>query len=293
MSLQVELLGSLALFRRIFEYLDTPCDVTDRPDARALPRSSVQGRVTFEDVGFKYEPENDEWTLSGISFEAQPGQLVALVGPSGAGKTTLTYLIPRLYDPDAGRVLLDGTDVRDLRLEDLQRVVGMVTQETYLIHTTIRENLLIAKPDASDDELVAACKAAAIYDHIASLDEGFETVVGERGYKLSGGEKQRIAIARAILKNPPILILDEATSALDTTSERLIQQSLNTLMQGRTTFAIAHRLSTILSADLILAIEDGRVVERGRHAELLAKDGLYAGLYNEQFRVESEEAFAE
>ncbi len=293
MSLQVELLGSLALFRRIFEYLDTPRDVTDRPDAKALPRSSVQGRVTFEDVGFKYEPENDEWTLSGISFEAQPGQLVALVGPSGAGKTTLTYLIPRLYDPDAGRVLLDGTDVRDLRLEDLQRVVGMVTQETYLIHTTIRENLLIAKPDASDDELVAACKAAAIYDHIASLDEGFETVVGERGYKLSGGEKQRIAIARAILKNPPILILDEATSALDTTSERLIQQSLNTLMQGRTTFAIAHRLSTILSADLILAIDDGRVVERGRHAELLAQNGLYARLYNEQFRVESEGALGE
>jgi ATP-binding cassette subfamily B protein len=187
---------------------------------------------------------------------------------------------------DEGRVLIDGIDVRQIAVEDLKRAVGMVTQETYLVHTTIAENLRIAKPEATQEELVDACKAAAIHDHIASLPESYETVVGERGYKLSGGEKQRLAIARAILKNPPILILDEATSALDTTSERLIQNSINGIMKGRTTFAIAHRLSTILRADLILVLRDGRVVERGRHDELLALDGLYAKLYNEQFQFD-------
>ncbi|MCW5943667.1 MAG: ABC transporter ATP-binding protein [Fimbriimonadaceae bacterium] len=290
MATQVELLSSLALFARIFEYLDMPHDIQDSPGARALPVGSVRGEVTFEGVGFKYDQASEDWTLQEVSLSARTGELVALVGPSGAGKTTLTYLIPRLYDVDAGRVLLDGTDIRDIAMEDLKRVVGMVTQETYLVHTTIAENLRIAKPEATDEELIEACRAAAIHDHIAGLPEGYETVVGERGYKLSGGEKQRLAIARAILKNPPILILDEATSALDTTSERLIQNSLNSLMQGRTTFAIAHRLSTIHAADQILVVDGGRIVERGRHTDLLAQGGLYAKLYNEQFLLEQQGA---
>ncbi|MBS1716797.1 MAG: ABC transporter ATP-binding protein [Armatimonadetes bacterium] len=285
MGLQVELISSMALFDRIFEYMDKPFDVQEAPNALALPRGQVKGEVAFEKVGFKYDQESDDWTLEDITFKAHPGQLIALVGPSGAGKTTLTYLIPRLYDVDAGRVTIDGHDVRDISLEDLKQAVGMVTQETYLVHTTIRENLLIAKPDATDEELIKACEAAAIHAHIASLPDGYDTVVGERGYKLSGGEKQRVAIARAILKNPPILILDEATSALDTHSERLIQAALAKLTEGRTTFAIAHRLSTILNADLIMAMKDGRVVESGRHDELLKLDGLYAKLYHEQFEV--------
>ncbi len=283
MGVQVEILSSFALFDRIFEYLDMPNDIQQSPTAKPLPRNAMRGEVTFENVGFKYDQSGDDWTLQDINFQAQPGQLVALVGPSGAGKTTLTYMIPRLYDVDAGSVKIDGVDVREMTLSDLGQAVGMVTQETYLIHTTIAENLRIAKPDATLDELIAACKAAAIHAHIDSLPEGYETVVGERGYKLSGGEKQRIAIARAILKNPPILILDEATSALDTASERLIQNSLNSLMQGRTTFAIAHRLSTIVAADQILVIDEGRVVEQGRHDELLAQNGLYSSLHQEQF----------
>lgn len=286
MGLQVEILSSLALFERIFEYLDLPHDITDRQGAMRLPKGADTGLVKFESVGFKYDRESETWTLEDIDIQANPGELIALVGPSGAGKTTLTYLIPRLYDVDAGAVTLDGMDVRDVRLQDLHDAVGMVTQETYLIHTSIRENLRLAKPDATDEELVAACRAAAIHDHIASLPAGYDTVVGERGYKLSGGEKQRIAIARAILKNPPILILDEATSALDTASERLIQSSLNGLMKGRTTFAIAHRLSTIVRADQILVIENGRIVERGRHEELLSQSGLYAKLVREQFNTE-------
>lgn len=288
MSLQVEIMGSMALFERIFEYMDMPLDIQDKANARSLPRSGIKGHVTYNNVGFKYDQEAQDYTLEDISFEAEAGQLVALVGPSGAGKTTLTYMIPRLYDVDKGCVSIDGVDVRDIKLEDLKEAVGMVTQETYLVHTTIKENLRIAKPEATDAELEAACKAAAIHEAIAAMPEAYETVVGERGYKLSGGEKQRVAIARAILKNPPILILDEATSALDTTSERLIQNSLNQLMQGRTTFAIAHRLSTILRADLILVLQDGRIVERGRHSELLVKNGLYAQLYNEQFLAEAE-----
>lgn len=287
MSLQVELLGSFALFERIFEYLDMKHDVQEKPGAVALPASSVKGLVEFENVGFKYDRDGEDWALKGISFSATPGQLIALVGPSGAGKTTTTYMIPRLYDVDEGTVKIDGIDVRDVALEDLKAAVGMVTQETYLVHTTIKENLKIAKPDATDSEIIEACKLAAIHDHIDSLDEKYDTVVGERGYKLSGGEKQRIAIARAILKNPPILILDEATSALDTTSERLIQNSLNSLMKGRTTFAIAHRLSTILNADQILVIQDGRIVESGTHADLLERRGLYEQLYSEQFQSET------
>lgn len=293
MSLQAELIGSFALFDRIFEYLDMKHDIQEKVGATVLPKASIAGKVSFESVGFKYDQESSDWTLENISFEAEAGQLIALVGPSGAGKTTVTYMIPRLYDVDAGTVRIDGIDVRDIALEDLKAAVGMVTQETYLVHTTVKENLRIAKPDATDQELIDACKLAAIHDHIDSLDQKYDTVVGERGYKLSGGEKQRLAIARAILKNPPILILDEATSALDTTSERLIQNSLNTLMKGRTTFAIAHRLSTILSADQILVIQDGRIVESGKHAELLDQHGLYEKLYTEQFNHENEMRSAE
>ena len=278
LNAQVEIMSSFALFERIFEYTDMPIDVKEKPGAGRLEH--VQGRVEFRGVTFSYE---DRPTIEGVSFVAEPGQLVALVGPSGAGKTTLTYLIPRLYDADEGQVLIDGLDVKDLALQDLAANVGAVTQETYLLHTTVRENLRVAKPDATDAEIEQACRSAAIHDHIASLPEGYDTVVGERGYKLSGGEKQRLAIARAILKNPRILILDEATSALDTRSERLIQASLSGLMQGRTTFAIAHRLSTILAADQILVLDQGRIVERGRHHELLAENGLYAKLYKEQF----------
>jgi ATP-binding cassette subfamily B protein len=219
-----------------------------------------------------------------VSFDIQPGQLVALVGPSGAGKTTLTTLIPRFYDPDAGSVEIDGKDVRRVTLDSLGAQLAMVTQETFLFHTTIMENLRYARPTASAADIIAAARAANIHEFIASLPLGYETVVGERGYRLSGGEKQRLAIARALLKNPRILILDEATSALDSTSEALIQAALVPLMQGRTSVVIAHRLSTILSADMILVIDNGRLVEQGRHGQLLAKNGLYATLYRQQFR---------
>lgn len=286
LSAQVEIMSSFALFERIFQYLDLPHDIVEKPGAKSLVQSEVSGRVEFKDVTFSYDAEAETPTVQGVSFVAEPGQLVALVGPSGAGKTTLTYFIPRLYDPDGGEVLLDGTDLRDISLRSLSETVGAVTQETYLMHTTIRENLRIAKPDASDAELEEACRLAAIHDHIAGLPEGYDTVVGERGYKLSGGEKQRLAIARVLLKNPKVLILDEATSALDTQSERLIQASLAGLMAGRTTFAIAHRLSTILAADQILVLQKGQIVERGTHKELLELGGLYARLVREQFTHE-------
>jgi len=287
LSTQVEILSSYALFQRLFEYMDLPKDVVEKQDAKALPH--IEGRVEFKDVKFKYEEGQENWTLDGISFTAEPGQLVALVGPSGAGKTTITYLIPRLYDAEEGQVFIDGLDVKDMKLASLAETVGAVTQETYLLHASVKENLLLARPDATDQEVEQACRMAAIHDHIMSLEKGYDTVVGDRGYKLSGGEKQRLAIARSILKNPRILILDEATSALDTRSERLIQESFKNLMAGRTTFAIAHRLSTILEADLILVVVKGQIVERGRHAELLAHGGVYAGLYNEQFKTQAEE----
>ncbi len=217
------------------------------------------------------------------SFDIKPGQLAALVGPSGAGKTTITYLVPRLYDVDSGAVEIDGHDVRDIALASLGEFIGVVTQETYLFNASIRENLLYARTDATEEEMIAAARAAAIHDRIMELDDGYDTVVGERGYKLSGGEKQRIAIARVILKDPRVLILDEATSALDTHSERLIQAALEPLMRNRTTLAIAHRLSTILAADVILVVDKGEIVERGTHDELMELNGLYARLYNEQF----------
>jgi len=302
LSVQVEIQGAFALFDRIFEYLDLPVEIDDRPNAISLRPDQVRGEIRYDDVAFQYDrlPESFEtpkspeamvdqvstrkpFGLTDISFEARPGQLVALVGPSGSGKSTISMLLPRLYDVTDGSVSIDGHDVRDIKLESLGQVIGMVTQETYLFHDTIRRNIAYGKLDATQAELEAAAKAAAIHDRIMELPDGYDTVVGERGYKLSGGEKQRIAIARVVLKNPPILILDEATSALDTASERLIQSAIETLMSGRTTIAIAHRLSTILSADQILVVERGRIVERGTHTELLAKSGLYAHLFNQQF----------
>jgi ATP-binding cassette subfamily B protein len=297
---------SFALFDRIFEYLDMPHDIKDAPDAIVVEPEQVRGQVRMRHVKFHYDtPPPDEvpispsdeaaalavdqegprpWTLDDVDLEILPGQLAALVGPSGAGKTTITYLVPRLYDVQEGAVEIDGIDVRKIALESIGDMVGVVTQETYLFHTTIRRNLLYGKPDATQEELEAAAKAANIHDRIVELAEGYDTIVGERGYKLSGGEKQRLAIARVVLKDPRILILDEATSSLDTNSERLVQAALEPLMEGRTTIAIAHRLSTILKADVIFVIDRGKVAERGTHDELLAKGGLYAQLYQQQFK---------
>ena len=358
LSIQVEIQGSLALFDRIFEYLEMDPEIVDAPDAVEMGPTTTRGRVRFRDVSFHYptapvpshraeeaiaegdaateEPlpvhlQEPEWApdvelgidavaelaadedaalaavaredrgdaveatpvapvrtflLEHIEFVAEPGELVALVGPSGSGKTTTTYLVSRLYDVDTGSVEIDDVDVRKIKLASLGEIIGTVTQETYLFHASVRDNLRYARPEATEDDIVAAATAANIHERVSELPEGYDTIVGERGYKLSGGEKQRMAIARVLLKDPRILILDEATSALDTVSERLIQRAFEGLMEGRTTIAIAHRLSTILRADRIIVCDRGRIAEHGTHAELLALGGLYARLYREQFLVE-------
>ncbi|WP_423226097.1 ABC transporter ATP-binding protein [Candidatus Amarolinea aalborgensis] len=335
-NVRVEFETAMVSFERVFEYLDLPVEIADRPGAITLPE--VRGHVRFEHVSFSYgaaglpgsaapaaqasaagpgptalpaapvngrngDGESAEsgpadaparspvlaprlLALDDISFEVKPGQLVALVGPSGAGKTTITYLLPRLYDCTAGQITLDGYDLRDLSGATLAQTIGMVTQESYLFHDTVRTNLLYARPQATQAELEAACRAANIHDFILSLKDGYDTIVGERGYRFSGGEKQRLAMARVLLKNPTVLILDEATSHLDSHSEALIQEALQPLMRGRTSLVIAHRLSTILAADLILVMNQGRLVEQGTHQELLAQNGLYASLYETQFRQE-------
>jgi ATP-binding cassette subfamily B protein len=341
---RMDLSTSLVSFERVFEVLDLPVEIHDRPDALRLP--VVSGEVRFESVSFSYQPGEDapgaaaglseverfghhgdsaapplsqeggrlpgqrgqtlahqtfevsedlkglpepeeevRWALRDVSFEVKPGQLAALVGPSGAGKTTITYLLPRLYDPTDGRIRIDGHDIRDLTLDTLAAQIGMVTQETYLFNDTIRANLLYARPEATEAEMVSACQAANIHEFIADLPDGYDTIVGNRGYRLSGGEKQRVAIARVILKDPRILVLDEATSSLDSQSEALIQQALEHIMLGRTSLVIAHRLSTVLSANTILVLDHGHLVEQGTHAELLALGGLYAALYETQFRL--------
>ncbi|MBQ1088548.1 ABC transporter ATP-binding protein [Streptomyces sp. B93] len=279
----VQIQASLALFQRIFEYLDLPIDITERDRPVHLDR--VKGEVRFENVEFRYDDKGGP-ILDGIDVTVPAGGSLAIVGPTGAGKSTLGYLVPRLYDVTGGRVTIDGVDVRDLDFDTLARAVGVVSQETYLFHATVAENLRFAKPDATDEELRAAAKAAQIHDHIASLPDGYDTVVGERGHRFSGGEKQRLAIARTILRDPPVLILDEATSALDTRTEHAVQDAIDALSANRTTVTIAHRLSTIRSADQIVVLDAGQAVERGTHEELLELDGRYASLVRRDARLE-------
>jgi ATP-binding cassette subfamily B protein len=327
LSVSIEIQASLALFERIFDYLKMPHDIVDRPDARTVPATDIKGDVGLEQVYFRYDrgsfgpmtepthqpataapPPNGhgpddgdpvpnelrrDWAIEDVSFAVKAGQLAAIVGPSGAGKTTISYLIPRLYDVTRGAVLLDGMDVRDYTIASLANAISMVTQETYLFHASVRRNLMYAKPDATQEELEAAARAAFIHDRIVALDEGYDTLVGERGYRMSGGEKQRLAIARVVLKAPRVLILDEATSALDTTSERLVQAALEPLLTGRTTIAIAHRLSTILAADVIFVIDRGQLLEQGTHSELLRRGGAYAKVYEQQFQGGRVEAVCE
>jgi ATP-binding cassette subfamily B protein len=275
LSVGLEVQTSLALFGRIFEYLDLPVDIVERPGARAM--TDVRGDVRLDDVWFRYAPDAP-WTLEEISAETPAGSRTALVGETGSGKTTLAYLVARLYEPERGCVSIDGVDIRDMTLQSLAATVGLVSQETYLFHASIRENLRFACPEATDEEIEDAARAAQIHDLISGLPEGYDTPVGERGYRFSGGEKQRMAIARTVLRNPPVLILDEATSALDNETERAVQHALDDLSRGRTTIAIAHRLSTIRDADQILVLDSGRIVERGTHEELLQLGGRYSAL---------------
>jgi ATP-binding cassette subfamily B protein len=291
LNVQLDAQTSLALFDRVFEYLDQPVEITELEDAADLPR--CRGDVAFEDVWFRYG--EGPWTLEDISFEVPAGTTTALVGETGSGKTTIGYLVARLYDVDRGRVLIDGIDIRSATMASLARTVGVVSQETYLFHSSIRDNLRFAKPEATDEEIEDAARAARIHDLIETLPDGYDTLVGERGYRFSGGEKQRIAIARTILRNPPVLVLDEATSSLDTQTERAVQEALDRLAENRTTIAIAHRLSTVRDADQILVLDRGRIVERGTHDELLALGGHYARLVSRDadlgptVRVPSEE----
>jgi ATP-binding cassette subfamily B protein len=272
LGVQVDVQSSLALFDRIFEYLDLSVDIEEGTRALAAPR----GEITLEHVWFRYD--DSAWTLEEVSFDVAPGTKTAIVGETGSGKTTVAYLVSRLYDASEGTVAIDGVDVRDLSFAALADTVGVVSQETYLFHATVRENLRFAKPDASDEEIEEAARTAQIHELIATLPDGYDTVVGERGYRFSGGEKQRIAIARTVLRNPPVLVLDEATSSLDTQTERLVQEALERLAEGRTTIAIAHRLSTVRDADQIVVLDRGRVVERGTHEELLTAGGRYTAL---------------
>ena len=315
LQVSVELQSSLAMFERIFGYLDLKQEIVDSPNARPLPADRVAGEITFDSVRVNYRRDDDfqsgpldsrlrgndgesgndsgalrqaqdderQWALDGVSLRIPPGQMAAFVGPSGAGKTTIASLVPRLYDVTEGAVYLDGIDVREIKLADLSEIIGYVTQESYLFHASMEKNLLYAKPDATCFEVVDAAKAAFIHDRIMELPEGYNTIVGERGFRLSGGERQRLSIARVILHQPRVLILDEATSSLDTASERYVQAALQPLMRDRTTLVIAHRLSTIMSADVIYVIDRGKIVEHGTHVELLSSEGLYARLYREQY----------
>jgi ATP-binding cassette subfamily B protein len=281
LSVNTDVEASMALFDRIFEYLDLPVDITEKPDPVVLRPEEVLGEVRFETVSFRYGGNgsgSDQWTLRDINLDVPAGTRTAIVGETGAGKTTLGYLAARLYEPQEGRVTIDGVDVRDASLESLAATVGVVSQETYLFHASVRENLRFARPDATDEEIEDAARTARIHDLVESLPEGYDTVVGERGYRFSGGEKQRMAIARTILRNPPVLVLDEATSSLDTQTEAAVQAALERLSEGRTTITIAHRLSTVRDADQIVVLDRGEIVERGTHEQLLERGGQYAAL---------------
>ncbi|MDI3310956.1 MAG: ABC transporter ATP-binding protein [Thermoanaerobacterium sp.] len=280
-NIHVDIIRSLALFERIFQYLDLKSETHEKENAIVV--NDVKGDIKFKHVYFSYDGIHD--TLKDINFEIKPGQMAALVGPSGAGKTTITYLVPRLYDVKSVGIFLDEIDIRNISLSSLRSHIGMVTQDTYLFNTTIKENLLFARQNATDEEIVNACKAAYIHDFIESLPNGYDTIVGDRGIKLSGGEKQRISIARTLLKDPKIIIFDEATSALDSNSEFFIQKALEPLLKSRTSLVIAHRLSTIIAADIIFVVVDGKIIEKGNHEELLKKGGIYKDLYNTQFRI--------